>query len=274
MALPTDSATTPTAAVVPASEELAEPPGLFRAFRKRVFEGLLVATPVLVTAWILIWLGSFLNSTVLAPTARALASLAPRGDGELIATFLLESLAAPVIAIGAIFTGLYFLGLFARSRLHRAADWFLLHLPVVTPVYRATKKVVDALDPSAGPMQQIRRVVLVEFPHPGMKAPAFVTNACTDPDSGKVILCVYVPTTPVPTSGYMLLVPEEQTTELNWSLDETLQAVISGGITAPRQVRFNARAAQPSAGPMPLHPGDTPSGRAAQTSENPLASPE
>ena len=55
---------------------------------------------------------------------------------------------------------------------------------------------------------------------------------------GKTILCVYVPTTPIPTSGYMLMLPEDDVTELSWSLDETLQAIVSGGITVPEKVDY------------------------------------
>ncbi len=53
------------------------------------------------------------------------------------------------------------------------------------------------------------------------------------------ILCVYVPTTPVPTSGYMLLVPEDEVVDVNWDLQETLQAIVSGGITVPRDVIYD-----------------------------------
>jgi uncharacterized membrane protein len=49
---------------------------------------------------------------------------------------------------------------------------------------------------------------------------------------------VYVPTTPVPTSGYFLLVPEEEVTELNWTSEQALQAVISAGLTAPPEVGY------------------------------------
>jgi uncharacterized membrane protein len=81
--------------------------------------------------------------------------------------------------------------------------------------------------------------VLIEFPHPGMKAPAFVTSECKEETTGKVILCVYVPTTPVPTSGYMLMIPEEDVVELNWDLEETLQAIVSGGIKVPANVTYH-----------------------------------
>ena len=86
--------------------------------------------------------------------------------------------------------------------------------------------------------QRPQRMVLVAFPHPGMKVPAFLTGTCRDVQTQKVILCVYVPTTPVPTSGYFLLVPEEEAIELNWTAEESLQAIISAGLTAPPQVSY------------------------------------
>ena len=64
------------------------------------------------------------------------------------------------------------------------------------------------------------------FPHPGMKVPAFVTGSCRDAETQKVILQVYVPTTPVPTSGYCLLVREKEVVELNWTPEQTLRAII------------------------------------------------
>jgi uncharacterized membrane protein len=89
-----------------------------------------------------------------------------------------------------------------------------------------------------GELTRFKRVVLVSFPHPGMRVPGFVTSSCRNVDTQKTILCVYIPTTPVPTSGYMLLIPEENVTELDWPLEQTIQAVVSFGITAPDRVRY------------------------------------
>jgi uncharacterized membrane protein len=86
--------------------------------------------------------------------------------------------------------------------------------------------------------QRAQRLVLVQFPHPGMKLPAFVTARCQDCETKKNLLCVYVPTTPVPTSGFFLLVPEDEVTELNWDSEQTLQAIMSGGLTAPAEVSY------------------------------------
>jgi uncharacterized membrane protein len=79
----------------------------------------------------------------------------------------------------------------------------------------------------------------VPFPHPGMRLPAIVTAVSHDIVTNKVVLCVYVPTTPIPTSGFFVMIPEEEVTELNWDVQQTLQAIISGGLTAPPRVSYN-----------------------------------
>jgi uncharacterized membrane protein len=71
---------------------------------------------------------------------------------------------------------------------------------------------------------------------------------------------VYVPTTPVPTSGFFLLVPEEEATELNWDSQQTLQAIMSGGLTVPPVVSyFRTKPAHDSKSAAALLEGGTPS---------------
>jgi uncharacterized membrane protein len=110
-------------------------------------------------------------------------------------------------------------------------------VPVISSVYNPVQKMFQALEKQPGE-QGPRRLVLVKFPHPGVKLPAFVTAECRDIETKKVLLCVYVPTTPVPTSGFFLLVPEEEVTELNWDSEQTLQAIMSGGLSAPPEVSY------------------------------------
>ncbi len=112
-------------------------------------------------------------------------------------------------------------------------------VPGVGVIYKSVSNVVDSIRQSNTDTNQFQRVVLIKFPHPGIKVPAFVTSSCADSNTGKEILCVYVPTTPIPTSGYMLLVPAEEVTEISWDLQETLQAIVSGGITVPPQVEYS-----------------------------------
>src|SRR5262249_25444969 len=93
----------------------------------------------------------------------------------------------------------------------------------------------------------------------GVKLPAFVTATCRDIETQRTLLCVYVPTTPVPTSGFFLLVPEEEVTELNWSSEQTLQAVMSGGFASPPEVSyFKTRSATKPAPETQLVPSEGP----------------
>jgi uncharacterized membrane protein len=113
----------------------------------------------------------------------------------------------------------------------------LKRVPIFSQIYNPVQQIFQSLE--KGPEQQKpMRMVLVTFPHPGVKLPAFVTGTCRDVQTQRTVLCVYVPTTPVPTSGFFLLVPEEEVTELNWNTEQTLQAVMSGGLACPRDVSY------------------------------------
>ncbi|MDP6466525.1 MAG: DUF502 domain-containing protein [Pirellulaceae bacterium] len=209
---------------------------LIAAIRNRIIEGLLLVLPFAITYWVISWLymtfrGLILNA-VIAKVVEVIF-----GAGVEPPEFFVKFI-APAIAILIVLFGLYILGMFLHSRIHRLIDWVILHVPGVTVIYAAMRKLFTTLQTQRHQVQKFQRVVLVPFPHPGMKVPAFVTSSCVDVATGKTILCVYVPTTPVPTSGYMLMLPEEDATEVSWSLDESLQAIISGGISVPAKVEY------------------------------------
>lgn len=203
----------------------------------RILGGLLLLLPILITFWIIHWLYSNLEKYVIDPLALLVLRQVEgrRPDTEL--PFWFETYLAPLIAILIALLLLYGLGFLAHSRVRRAIDWVLSRMPVISVVYNGVRSVFETLDKQRG-QQRPQRLVLVPFPHAGMKALAFVTATCQDSETGQVILCVYVPTTPVPTSGYFLLVPEEEVTELSWSSEQGLQTIISGGLTAPPEVRY------------------------------------
>jgi uncharacterized membrane protein len=207
------------------------------SIRGRVLGGLTLVLPILITFWVIYWLYSTLEKYLIDPLARLVIWKVRGGQADAELPYWFEAYAAPLIGVIIALLLLYALGFFVHSRLRRIIEWVLLRLPVISLVYNGVKSVFQALDKQPG-KQRPQRMVLVAFPHPGMKVPAFVTSSCRDIETQKVILCVYVPTTPVPTSGYFLLVPEEEVTELNWSSEQALQAIISAGITAPPEVGY------------------------------------
>jgi uncharacterized membrane protein len=219
----------------------AAPTALHRAWyaiRARLLGGLVLVLPILITFWVIYWLYSTLEKYVIDPLALLVLWQARgrRSDTEL--PFWFEHYAAPVIAIVIAVVLLYGLGFFVRSRVRRVIDGILLRVPVISIIYNGVRNVFQALDKQRG-QQRLQRPVLVAFPHPGMRAPAFVTATCRDIETQKVVLCVFVPTAPMPASGFLLLVPEEEVSELNWSPEQTLQALLSVGLTAPAEVPYS-----------------------------------
>lgn len=215
----------------------------FFILRNRVLAGFVVALPVIITFMIVKWLYDFLAKDVIVYTATWLNSKPletgnPDFDGVVQAPWFVEYILAPVVAISLIIGVLFMLGMVFRSRWHRFFNWFMSNVPGVGVIYKSVSNVVDSIRQSNTGSQEYQRVVLVKFPHPGIKVPAFVTSSTTDANTGKEILCIYVPTTPIPTSGYMLMVPAEEVTEISWGLQETLQAIVSGGITVPESVEY------------------------------------
>lgn len=209
--------------------------GSLKLIRNRVIQGLFVVLPLFITYFVIKWLYDTLYSVALRPIAYGLRWMWKlEGDNSWGMEVFLG-----FCALGLVLGVLFVAGMFFRSRLHRFVDWFLNSVPGVSNIYSAVSKVINALSTSTDQQSKFKRVVLVQFPHPGIKAPAFVTGECTDANTGRKILSVYVPTTPVPTSGYMLLVEQDDVIDLNWDLEETLQAIVSGGITVPGTVSFS-----------------------------------
>jgi uncharacterized membrane protein len=214
--------------------------------------------PLLLTLWIIGWLYSILEKKVIDPLVGLLLWKLKWTTSSTDLPYWFETYAAPIIAIILALALLCCLDLLADTRLRRAIGWTLKRVPVFSHIYNPVQQVFQSLEQQPD-QQRPQRMVLVTFPHPGCKLPAFVTATCRDIQTQKTLLAVYVPTTPVPTSGFFLLVPEEEATELNWNTEQTLQAVMSGGLTSPREVSFFRDRVPPrnSPGP-PLLPSEVP----------------
>lgn len=146
-----------------------------------------------------------------------------------------------VMAVALTICLLYMLGWLGTNvvgrRMIDAVEALLEKIPLVDTIYGAMKRMVHALG-GIGKDAKDQRVVLVEFPHEHMKAIAFMTNTLTDLNSGTKLATVYVPTTPNPTSGYMEIVPVDRITLTDWTMEEALSMILSGGATAPPNVRL------------------------------------
>ncbi len=125
------------------------------------------------------------------------------------------------------------------QRLIRVFDRLMARIPLVEKVYGAVKRLLDTFSQKPGDLQ---RVVLINFPSPEMKAVGIITRTFTDSDTGKELVAVYVPTTPNPTSGYLEVVPREKVTPTDWTVDEAMTFIVSGGTVAPDTMHYDKSA--------------------------------
>lgn len=124
------------------------------------------------------------------------------------------------------------------KRLQSALEKWLEKVPVAGSIYFAAKKFLETI--AASREKSFRRVVLIEYPRNGIYTIAFVTNE-DDPmiekRTGKRTLSLFVPTTPNPTSGFLVFVPVEDCIDLSIGIDEAFRLIISGGVLSSEAAR-------------------------------------
>ena len=117
--------------------------------------------------------------------------------------------------------------------------WFealIARIPLASTVYGSARKLLDILQTSPDGSQ---RVVLIDFPNADMKTLGFVTKVVREVGTGRELAAVYVPTTPNPTSGYLEIVPVEKLTMTDWTVDQAMSFIISGGAVSPEEIPFS-----------------------------------
>lgn len=210
---------------------------LFARWQANFWAGLAIVLPAVVSVAALMWL----FGTVATITDTLLIFLPKRwthhdgGTGVLYWYWSMTALALAVLLIGLV-------GLLARNyfgkRIIQWVDSALLRIPLLNKIYGATKQVNDAF--SSSNKTAFRTVVLVEFPKAGVYSIGFITSE-PDPEvqcklDGK-ILCVFVPATPNPTSGFLLMVPEDKVIKLEMSVADGIKYIISLGSILPENSR-------------------------------------
>jgi uncharacterized membrane protein len=116
-------------------------------------------------------------------------------------------------------------------------EWIELvmsHIPFLNKIYSATRQINDAF--ATGSKNSFKTVVLVEFPSAGSQSLGFITsehNELLEKRSGQKLISVFIPTTPNPTSGFLLLVPEEKIIKLDMSVADAIKYIISLGSVSP-----------------------------------------
>ncbi len=206
--------------------------------RTYVITGLFVIVPLWVTWLVLVFLFNLIASLG-GPWVRALARAAA-SNAPALSRWLLDFRVQALCAFVLVVLVLYVLG-WATTRVvgHQALSLFnrfVERIPLVQNIYGSTRKLLAALQQKPDGVQ---RVVLIEFPTPEMKAVGLVTRTFVDENTGEELAAVYVPTTPNPTSGYLEIVPLSRVISTEWSLDDAMAFIMSGGAVGPDHIHYS-----------------------------------
>ncbi len=208
--------------------------------QRYLLAGVLTLIPLWVT-WIVFEFILRQLSRLGMPWVRALARALEANYPDL-ARWMVAPWFQTVLAVLVTLVALYLLG-WATSRVvgRRMLGLVerLLHtIPMVQTIYGGVKKLIGALQQKPDGVQ---RVVLIDFPSPELKTVGFVTRVLRDRTTGQELAAVYVPTTPNPTSGYLEIVPVERLVSTDWTFDEAMTFIISGGAVAPEHIDYERR---------------------------------
>ncbi len=217
----------------PPAPQLVPRPSLQRLF----LTGLLTLLPIWLT-WVVVKfvfvLLSGISSPLVVPLSGQIAASFPHYLGCIKVEWMQN-----VIALVATLLVILSVGVLSRRVIgQRLLRWFgavIKRIPLASTIYESAKKLLDMLQTEPGTTQ---RVVLIDFPHRDMKAVGLVTRVIREHGTGRELAAVYVPTTPNPTSGYLEIVPVELLTPTDWTVDQAMSFIISGGAVAPETVPF------------------------------------
>jgi uncharacterized membrane protein len=226
---------------------MAEPikPSFLRKAQRYILTGVLTVIPLWFTFAVFEFFLRHLSRIGL-PWAKALSHGIEQSWPQ-VANWILTDWFQNSLAVVLTILALYLLGWIATRVIGRRVidlfEFFIHRIPLVQSVYGAIKKFISVLQTKP---DEVQRVVLIEFPSKHMKTVGFVTRVLTDERTGKQLAAVYVPTTPNPTSGYLEIVPVENLVATDWSMDQAMTFIISGGAVAPDHIRYdNSEESQP-----------------------------
>ncbi|WP_417807772.1 DUF502 domain-containing protein [Thioclava sp.] len=201
----------------------------FAALRGSFFTGLIVVAPIGLTIWLMWTMAGWVDGWVLPLVPQEMRpehyiGVNVRGIGVLI--FLIFT----------VIVGWLAKGFFGRTFL-RIGESIVNRLPFVRTVYSGLKQIAETVLSQSE--AKFDRACVIEYPRPGLKAIAFVSSTAKGEVAGMAapddpLISVFLPTTPNPTSGFLLFVPQSQLTYLDMSVEDAAKLIISAGLVYPQ----------------------------------------
>lgn len=199
--------------------------------RANLMAGVLTAIPAIIVWFVLSFIFDVLSAVGRPLADWLIGKLPPSSPAD---AWFAHPVVAWSAAIVVALVLLYLLGALASrvvgQQLIDGFEKLIERIPFVQSIYSASKQLVGALKKKPGGPA---RVVLVDFPSPGIKAIALVMRTYRDRATGEEMAAVFTPTAPNPTSGYLLMVPVKALVATDMSMDQAMTMIVSGGAVAP-----------------------------------------
>ncbi len=205
--------------------------------KKRLVPGLLVIFPIFITFFVIKFLFGFVGGVLSPVVTKVIVLLGYSPPDSKVDEFVITT-----VSIILTFAALYFIGLFATNFFGKLILGYfeaILHkTPIIKNVYASSKQFLHII--SLPGKKAFKRVVIVEYPRVGMKVIAFATGSIKSKD-GTELTSIFIPTTPNPTSGFLIYLPESDIVDTSLTVEEGMKLIVSGGILVPEEIEFSRK---------------------------------
>ena len=218
-----------------------------RRFKSYFLRGLAVLLPTVVTVWILVYIYLFIRSNISVHISRGLVRLIMLIQGETgvskeeLTKIFVDGIAGSVLGVLMAFLAVCLIGALLASvlgkSLWRLIENFIMNTPFLRRVYPYVKQVTDFVFSQDEQQRMFSRVVAIEYPRKGIWSIALVTGSGLKQvveNVEKECLTVMIPNSPTPITGYVIIVPKEDTIALNLTVEEAFRFTISAGVITPQ----------------------------------------
>lgn len=196
--------------------------------RAYLFTGILVTAPVAITFYMaykfIFWIDRLVNQI-----------LPPQYKFDNIFPVTIPGVGLVILVVALILVGMFAAG-FLGSFFLRLGEWLVYKMPLISTIYSLLKQVFETFFSSK--TQAFKKVVMLEYPRKGIWILGFVSAELRGEVKDKLpneTVGVFIPTTPNPTSGFLIFVPQKDVIELSMSVEEGLKYVVTGGLTVPKE---------------------------------------
>jgi len=199
--------------------------GLARTLRNYLIGGLLIWIPIMITVWVVRFLSGILDQSLLL--------LPPPWRPEAVFGSYIPGLGIILSLLLLLLTGVLVKNLFG-GQIVAGLESLVRRIPVIGAVYAGAKTFSETVLTDKG--KSFKQVVMVEFPRKGVYSIGFITSHELEEAQVKteqVVTCVFVPTTPNPTTGFIILVPKEEVVHMDMTVDEAFKMLLTLGVVVP-----------------------------------------